>query len=176
MNRGRVSVTPTRPLDRVAQDPPADGPLEICRPHADQEAGVDPRSREGREGREEREDQEARAALREMEGLRPGVGGTSSGFLLVGACVVGGGALGLAERAAAGPSPASELAWFDVDAAGGQQLRSVVAMSSSSPQVMVVTSDGGFYVFNIDMEHGGEGYLVKQFSCVPLTDSYIFNI
>lgn len=44
--------------------------------------------------------------------------------------------------------------------------RSVVAMSSSSPQVMVVTSDGGFYVFNIDMEKGGEGYLVKQFSCV----------
>nr|AXS58679.1 autophagy 18-related protein homeolog b [Epichloe coenophiala] len=43
-------------------------------------------------------------------------------------------------------------------------LRSVVAMSGSSPQVMVVTSDGGFYVFNIDMENGGEGYLVKQFS------------
>jgi autophagy-related protein 18 len=49
------------------------------------------------------------------------------------------------------------------DAPGGP-LRSVVAMSSSSPQVMVVTSDGGFYVYNIDMEHGGEGYLVKQFS------------
>ena len=46
----------------------------------------------------------------------------------------------------------------------GGRLRSVVAMSSSSPQVMVVTSDGGFYVFNIDMENGGEGYLVKQFS------------
>ena len=55
MNRGRVSVTATRPLDRLAQDPPADGPLEICRPHADQEAGVDPRSREGREGRTRRE-------------------------------------------------------------------------------------------------------------------------
>ncbi|KAI0900373.1 WD40 repeat-like protein [Annulohypoxylon nitens] len=55
-------------------------------------------------------------------------------------------------------------------AAGGQQLRSVVAMSSSSPQVMVVTSDGGFYVFNIDMEHGGEGYLVKQFSVIDSDD------
>ncbi|KAG5985122.1 autophagy protein [Claviceps digitariae] len=43
-------------------------------------------------------------------------------------------------------------------------IRNVVAMSSSSPQVMVITSDGGFYVFNIDMEKGGEGYLVKQFS------------
>ena len=52
MNRGRVSVTPSRPLDRLAQDLPADGPLEICRPHADQEAGVDPRSREGRTARE----------------------------------------------------------------------------------------------------------------------------
>jgi len=43
-------------------------------------------------------------------------------------------------------------------------LRSVVAMSGSFPQVMVVTSDGGFYVFSIDMENGGEGVLVKQYS------------
>ncbi|EGO57010.1 hypothetical protein NEUTE1DRAFT_65975 [Neurospora tetrasperma FGSC 2508] len=49
-------------------------------------------------------------------------------------------------------------------------LRSVVAMSSSSPQVMVVTSDGGFYVYNIDMEKGGEGYLVKQFSVLDGDD------
>ncbi|KAI3317621.1 WD40 repeat-like protein [Xylariaceae sp. AK1471] len=55
-------------------------------------------------------------------------------------------------------------------AATNQQLRSVVAMSSSSPQVMVVTSDGGFYVFNIDMEHGGEGYLVKRFSVLDSDD------
>ncbi len=39
-------------------------------------------------------------------------------------------------------------------------------MSSSSPQVMVVTSDGCFYVYNIDLQKGGEGYLVKQFSYV----------
>ncbi|GAP92196.1 putative autophagy-like protein 18 [Rosellinia necatrix] len=52
-----------------------------------------------------------------------------------------------------------------------QQLRSVVAMSSSSPQVMVVTSDGGFYVFNIDMEQGGEGYLVKRFSVLDSDDN-----
>lgn len=54
--------------------------------------------------------------------------------------------------------------------AGNQQLRSVVAMSSSSPQVMVVTNDGGFYVFNIDMDQGGEGYLVKQFSVLDSDD------
>lgn len=46
----------------------------------------------------------------------------------------------------------------------GGPLRSVVAMSSSSPQVMLVTSDGGFYVYNIDMENGGEAVLVKQYS------------
>lgn len=43
----------------------------------------------------------------------------------------------------------------------GQPLRSLVAMSSNSPQVMVVTNQGHFYVFNIDLERGGEGSLVK---------------
>lgn len=50
-----------------------------------------------------------------------------------------------------------------MNSAGGP-LRSVVAMSSSSPQVMVVTSDGGFYIFSIDMENGGEGVLAKRYS------------
>ncbi|KAK2627946.1 hypothetical protein QTJ16_002592 [Diplocarpon rosae] len=56
-----------------------------------------------------------------------------------------------------------------VNATGGP-LRSVVAMSSSSPQVMLVTSDGGFYVFSIDMENGGEGVLVKQYSVLEGDD------
>ncbi|KAI9828145.1 MAG: autophagy protein [Thelocarpon impressellum] len=43
-------------------------------------------------------------------------------------------------------------------------LRSVVAMSSSKPQVMVVTNEGAFYVFRIDMEKGGEGVLEEQYS------------
>lgn len=43
-------------------------------------------------------------------------------------------------------------------------IRSVVAFCNNSPQVMVVTSDGGFYVYSIDMEEGGEGVLVKQYS------------
>jgi autophagy-related protein 18 len=47
---------------------------------------------------------------------------------------------------------------------GAGSQRSVVAMSSSSPQVMVVTSDGGFYIYSIDMENGGEGVLVKRYS------------
>lgn len=45
-------------------------------------------------------------------------------------------------------------------------LRSVVAMKSNGPEVMVVTSDGGFYVFEIDMVNGGEGRLHTQFSYV----------
>ncbi|KAI1320075.1 WD40 repeat-like protein [Xylariaceae sp. FL0255] len=66
--------------------------------------------------------------------------------------------------------PKSAASTRQTTAAGNQQLRSVVAMSSTSPQVMVVTSDGGFYVFNIDMEHGGEGYLVKRFSVLDSDD------
>ena len=36
-------------------------------------------------------------------------------------------------------------------------------MSSNSPQVMVVTSEGHFYVYGIDLEKGGEGTLVKVY-------------
>ncbi|KAI9660247.1 MAG: autophagy protein [Alyxoria varia] len=47
---------------------------------------------------------------------------------------------------------------------GGGPVKTVVAMSSNSPQVMVVTSEGQYYVFNIDLENGGEGTLTKQFN------------
>jgi autophagy-related protein 18 len=43
-------------------------------------------------------------------------------------------------------------------------IRSVVAMSGTFPHVLVVTSDGSFYVFGIDVERGGEGVLVRQYS------------
>ncbi|KEZ43754.1 Uncharacterized protein SAPIO_CDS3895 [Scedosporium apiospermum] len=49
-------------------------------------------------------------------------------------------------------------------------LRSVVAMRSNSPEVMVITSDGGFYVFEIDMETGGEGRLTMKFSVLDGDD------
>ncbi|KAF2744230.1 WD40 repeat-like protein [Sporormia fimetaria CBS 119925] len=42
-------------------------------------------------------------------------------------------------------------------------LRTVVALSNNTPQVMVVTSEGNYYVYNIDLEKGGEGTLYKQF-------------
>lgn len=68
--------------------------------------------------------------------------------------------------------PARDFAWFKLPRphqgfggnASGNPLRSVVAMSSNTPQVMVVTSDGNFYVFNIDLSKGGEGTLTKQYS------------
>ncbi|RDA92737.1 hypothetical protein CP533_1394 [Ophiocordyceps camponoti-saundersi (nom. inval.)] len=69
--------------------------------------------------------------------------------------------------------PKSTSSGATARSAGGNitgPLRSVVAMSCSSPQVMVVTSDGGFYVYNIDMENGGEGYLVKQFTVLEGDD------
>ncbi|KAJ5101731.1 hypothetical protein NUU61_003953 [Penicillium alfredii] len=74
--------------------------------------------------------------------------------------------------------PARDFAWIKVPRAnqgpGGNgnvgPLRSVVAMSSNTPQVMVVTSDGNFYVFNIDLSKGGEGTLTKQYSVVDSND------
>ena len=64
--------------------------------------------------------------------------------------------------------PERDFAWIklpkpaQVPSTGG--LRSVVAMSNNTPQVMAVTSDGNFYVFNIDLVRGGEGTLTKQYS------------
>lgn len=68
--------------------------------------------------------------------------------------------------------PARDFAWIKLPRSNQGQggngntgpLRSVVAMSSNTPQVMVVTSDGNFYVFNIDLSKGGEGTLTKQYS------------
>ena len=69
--------------------------------------------------------------------------------------------------------PARDFAWLKIpkaplSAQGGvigstAPLRSVVAMSSNSPQVMVVTNEGHFYVFGIDLEKGGEGTLLNVY-------------
>ena len=64
--------------------------------------------------------------------------------------------------------PARDFAWVrlpkSASGAPPASLRSVVAMSSNSPQIMVVTNEGIFYVFSIDLSKGGEGTLVKQYS------------
>jgi autophagy-related protein 18 len=83
--------------------------------------------------------------------------------------------------------PARDFAWIRLpkpnQGPGGNgnagPLRSVVAMSSNTPQVMVVTSDGNFYVFNIDLSKGGEGTLTKQYSYatgIPIVEGRANNI
>lgn len=69
--------------------------------------------------------------------------------------------------------PTRDFAWMKIPKAppseqGGilsstTALRSVVAISSNTPQVMVVTNEGHFYVFGIDLEKGGEGTLLKVY-------------
>lgn len=70
--------------------------------------------------------------------------------------------------------PTRDFAWLRLPKpASGQAtgpIRSVVAMSSNTPQVMVVTNEGGFYVFSIDLAKGGEGNLLKQYSVLGIHD------
>ncbi|KAI8978949.1 WD40-repeat-containing domain protein [Pilobolus umbonatus] len=63
--------------------------------------------------------------------------------------------------------PTRDFASLKLPSAG---VRSLVAISSSTPQVMVVTSEGYFYQYNIDLENGGECCLCKQYSLLYPTD------
>lgn len=61
--------------------------------------------------------------------------------------------------------PARDFAWVKIPKArNGNPLKSVVAMASGAPEVMVATSEGDLLVYNIDLEKGGEGTLVRQHS------------
>ncbi|GJN90958.1 hypothetical protein Rhopal_003972-T1 [Rhodotorula paludigena] len=57
--------------------------------------------------------------------------------------------------------PQRDFAYLKVPTSG---VKSVVALSGSSPQVMVVTSEGVFYSYAIDLENGGECVLQKSYS------------
>lgn len=48
---------------------------------------------------------------------------------------------------------------------------SVVAISPTSPHVVVCTSDAFFYVYSLDLEAGGEGTLLKQYSLLDAPGS-----
>ncbi|CEP07435.1 hypothetical protein [Parasitella parasitica] len=63
--------------------------------------------------------------------------------------------------------PTRDFASLKLPSAG---VRSLVALSSTTPQVMVVTSEGFFYQYNIDLESGGECVLLKQYSLLAPTD------
>lgn len=68
--------------------------------------------------------------------------------------------------------PARDFAWVKVlrqNKSSNQTsgpIRSVVALSSNHAHLMVVTSEGLFYVFAIDLERGGEGVLLNRYPCV----------
>ncbi|EEP80377.1 conserved hypothetical protein [Uncinocarpus reesii 1704] len=71
--------------------------------------------------------------------------------------------------------PERDFAWIKLPKSiggngGSGSVRTVVAMSSNTPQVMVVTAEGSFYVFNIDLSKGGEGTLVKHYSVLDSND------
>ncbi|KAL6710069.1 autophagy protein [Coniothyrium glycines] len=62
--------------------------------------------------------------------------------------------------------PSRDFAWIKIpkSLSASNPVRSVVALSNSGPQIMVVTSEGNYYIFNVDLEKGGEGTLYKQYS------------
>ncbi|KAM0750248.1 WD40 repeat-like protein [Meredithblackwellia eburnea MCA 4105] len=64
--------------------------------------------------------------------------------------------------------PQRDFAFLKLPTSG---VRSVVALSSTSPQVMVVTSEGLFYSYAIDLENGGECVLQKSYSLLDGSSS-----
>ncbi|CEI96330.1 Putative Autophagy-related protein 18 [Rhizopus microsporus] len=66
--------------------------------------------------------------------------------------------------------PTRDFAQLKLPSAG---IRSLVALSSTTPQVMVVTSEGYFYQYNIDLENGGECVLLKQYSLLESSDDNV---
>ncbi|KAF9131550.1 autophagy protein [Mortierella sp. 14UC] len=66
--------------------------------------------------------------------------------------------------------PSRDFAYLKLPSAGVQ---SVIALSNTTPQVMVATSDGYLYQYNIDLENGGPCVLLKQFSLLDTSsDEY----
>lgn len=57
--------------------------------------------------------------------------------------------------------PQRDFAYLKIPVHG---VKSVVGISSSTPQVMVITSEGVFYSYTIDLENGGECILQKSYS------------
>ena len=57
--------------------------------------------------------------------------------------------------------PSRDFAFLKLPSPG---VSSVVALSATLPHVMVVTSEGYFYSYTIDLEQGGECVLMKQYS------------
>lgn len=54
-------------------------------------------------------------------------------------------------------------------------MKSVVAMGNQAPTVMIATSEGGFLVYSIDLERGGEGTLIRRFEYVHECSEDLFG-
>ncbi|KAJ3485957.1 hypothetical protein NLI96_g4575 [Meripilus lineatus] len=63
--------------------------------------------------------------------------------------------------------PSRDFAFLRLPTSGA---RCIVALSPSLPQVMVISSDGYFYTYHIDLEQGGECSLQKQYGLVDSHD------
>ncbi|KAI9295150.1 WD40 repeat-like protein [Neoconidiobolus thromboides FSU 785] len=64
--------------------------------------------------------------------------------------------------------PSRDFAFLKLPNVG---VHSIVALSSTTPQVMVITSEGYLYQYNIDLENGGECVLLKQYSLLESSDT-----
>ncbi|KAH8116067.1 WD40 repeat-like protein [Phellopilus nigrolimitatus] len=63
--------------------------------------------------------------------------------------------------------PSRDFAFLKLPVSGA---RCIVALSGTMPHVMVISSEGYFYSYNIDLENGGECCLMKQYSLLDSTD------
>ncbi|KAF9414823.1 autophagy protein [Podila epigama] len=63
--------------------------------------------------------------------------------------------------------PSRDFAYLKLPSAGVQ---SIIALSNTTPQVMVATSDGYLYQYNIDLENGGQCVLLKQYSLLESSE------
>ncbi|KIY61345.1 WD40 repeat-like protein [Cylindrobasidium torrendii FP15055 ss-10] len=63
--------------------------------------------------------------------------------------------------------PTRDFAWLRLPSGGA---RCLVSLSGTTPQVMVISSEGYFYSYNIDLENGGECTLMKQYSLLDSAD------
>ncbi|PPR08221.1 hypothetical protein CVT24_001236 [Panaeolus cyanescens] len=66
--------------------------------------------------------------------------------------------------------PTRDFAYLRLPGGGG---RTVVGMSGTMPHVMVISSDGYFYSYSIDLEKGGECSLLKQYSLLDSSDELV---
>ncbi|KXN92837.1 Autophagy-related protein 18 [Leucoagaricus sp. SymC.cos] len=63
--------------------------------------------------------------------------------------------------------PARDFAFLKLPTSGA---RTIIALSGTMPQVMVISSEGYFYSYSIDLENGGECTLLKQYSLLDSGD------